>query len=81
MFSCFVLLFIRGIIIIIIIIMIITGLLTNALFFCLFLFSGLAVREMEDERSGEDEFFSPECAKMEAWLDEHPEFSREYFIR
>ncbi|XP_035703094.1 dual 3',5'-cyclic-AMP and -GMP phosphodiesterase 11 isoform X2 [Folsomia candida] len=36
---------------------------------------------MEDERSGEDEFFSPECAKMEAWLDEHPEFSREYFIR
>lgn len=37
---------------------------------------------MDAERSGEDELqYDPEYAKMEAWMDEHPEFARDYFIR
>lgn len=26
-------------------------------------------------------YYNPEYAKMEAWLDEHPDFTHDYFIR
>jgi len=37
---------------------------------------------MEGEERLEDEMgYDPECARVEAWLDEHPDFAYDYFIR
>jgi len=45
--------------------------------------TGLPVREMEGSRCGEDPEigYVSESAKIAAWLDEHPDFAHDYFIR
>lgn len=39
---------------------------------------------MEELRSGSDDVdvkYDAESARIEAWLDEHPDFANDYFIR
>lgn len=31
--------------------------------------------------SGGKYYYDPEYARMEAWLDEHPDFAQDYFLR
>jgi hypothetical protein len=33
------------------------------------------------EAGSKYQYYDPECARMEAWLDEHPDFVQDYFLR
>ena len=63
----------------------------------IFLSTGLHLRSVEEPRmtaetapttvappsgdAGGKYYYDPEYARMEAWLDEHPDFAQDYFLR
>jgi len=53
-------------------------------FSCYYSFPGLPLRDMEELRGGSEDVevkYDAESARIEAWLDEHPDFANDYFIR